>query len=112
MANVKIGAIPFTNGPGLRVYSTPQDRPWYGSGYCHVCGGSPFPARVRFWDCDDGWKSGVLCVGCATECAERGPRCEDYATVVARADKARHMDMVAFLSAGDDDAAHTDSEDL
>jgi len=32
-------------------------------------------SRARsFLDCDDGWKSGVLCQGCREDCADRGPK--------------------------------------
>ena len=85
----QLGAIPFVSGEGLKVYAVPTDAPWYGSGYCSICGGEPFPARVRYWDPDDGWRSGVLCVGCADECSERGPRADDYAVMAARNASAR-----------------------
>ena len=109
----QLGAIPFVSGEGLKVYAVPTDAPWYGSGYCSICGGEPFPARVRYWDPDDGWRSGVLCVGCADECAERGPRADDYAVMATQErERARHMDTIAAYSAGDDDAAHVDSNEL
>ena len=107
-----IGAIPFESGPGLKVYALPTDAPWYGSGYCAICGGEPFPARIRFWDPDDGWKSGVLCPGCAAVAAERGPHPDDYALRVMDPDRAAHMDAIGEANDGDDDAAHTESEEL
>lgn len=73
-------------GPGLKLVGTER---WWGGAYCGVCGNrdansefSPLvPQRVRWWDTDDGWKSGVLCVGCGEDAADRGPRPDDYAVV-------------------------------
>ena len=110
------------DGAGLKVYGKKSDAPWYGNG-CGICGAtdpaskySPLiPVRVRFWDCDDGWKSGVLCLGCAEDCAERGPKPGDYAYRAPDPEtltKAEKMDILAEMSGGDDDAAHVGSEDL
>lgn len=106
------------DGPGLKVYGTPTDAPWYGNG-CGMCGAtsdegpySPLvPVRVRYWDPDDGWRSGVLCLGCAHECAARGPREGDYA-VARQNGRAEAMDTIAEVLAGDDDGAHVESNDL
>jgi hypothetical protein len=65
-------------GPGIRQLGNGRE-PYYGKGYCGCCGGEPVPVAVRWWDCDDGWKVGVLCAGCAEEIAARGPRAEDFA---------------------------------
>lgn len=114
------------NGPGLRIQ--PRDRPWYGPGYCGVCGQrstsctySPLvPVPVRWWDPDDGWRFGVLCQGCAEDASARGPRPGDYAwrdptdNEKGRdprdypphpATQAAKLDTLAEL--GDDDAAYS-----
>lgn len=63
--------------PGLIVLSKEK---WYGGGYCGICGnGEVVPQAVRYWDCDDGWKVGVLCEYCQEEALVRGPRVDDYA---------------------------------
>ena len=96
------------NGAGLKVLSTER---WYGPGYCCICGGSPVPQAVRYWDPDDGWKLGVLCEGCGAEACERGPREGDFACAesvsVPRKDA---IDTLAQL--GDMDNAYTEAEDL
>lgn len=113
-----IGPIPFSDGPGLKTYSRPTDAPWYGSsGRCSICGGEPFPARVRYWDPDDGWRSGVLCIGCAEETAERGPKADDFACMQKRAKdegppREVLMDAIADALDGDDDAADVESNEL
>ena len=112
-----IGPIPFSDGPGLRVYSKPTDLLWYGSsGRCSICGGEPFPARVRYWDPDDGRRSGVLCVGCAEEAAERGPRADDFACLQERGEdtlpREAIMDAISEALDGDDDAADVESNEL
>lgn len=64
---------------GLRVLSGTH---WHGPGYCGICGDrgpSLEPKAVRWWDPDDGWKMGALCVGCAEGAKLRPPRPEDYA---------------------------------
>jgi hypothetical protein len=102
-------------GPGLKVVGDPK-QPWYGGGYCAICGGtgeSLVPVRVRFWDCDDGWKTGVLCSYCGIEAACRGPKPTDYAVVTADPEsKAALLDVLDEVLAGDDDGAQTESEEL
>lgn len=94
------------DGPGLKTLSMER---WYGPGYCGVCGhrGEDLvPQAVRYWDVDDGWKLGVLCIHCGPECAERGPRVGDYASVsLAAASKAR----IDVLASVDLDAAYTET---
>jgi hypothetical protein len=103
------------NGPGLKVVGDLTQR-WYGPGYCGICGNkseSLVPVRVRWWDCDDGWKTGVLCVGCGLEASARGPKPTDYAS--RQHDQAEHasmLDEIDELLAGDDDGAQTESEEL
>ena len=65
-------------GPGIRQLGDGREA-YYGKGYCGCCGDEPVPVAVRWWDVDDGWKTGVLCAGCADEIAPRGPRSEDFA---------------------------------
>ena len=68
------------NGKGLKVLNR-RER-WYGGGYCGICGHTGddlVPRAVRYWDCDDGWKAGVLCSYCLDECRDRGPEPGDYA---------------------------------
>lgn len=70
-------------GPGLKVLSSST---YYGrTGYCDQCGYSKVlvPRLVRYWDCDDGWLTGVLCVNCGEEYAQRGPGPDDYAVVTS-----------------------------
>ena len=73
------------NGPGLRIIGD-TTTPWYGGGYCAICGArgeSVVPVRVRFWDPDDGWTRGVLCVCCGRDARACGPRVGDYAVSMA-----------------------------
>ena len=67
-------------GPGLKILSSRLNT-WYGGGYCGRCGDQDnlIPQAVRFWDPDDGWRSGVLCLLCGEAVALRGPRPGDYA---------------------------------
>lgn len=94
------------NGPGLRVLSTAR---WYGPGYCGICGTRDetllIPQAVRWWDPDDGWKSGVLCTYCGEDARERGPQPGDYA--YRRRDPMR-VDIA--YSMGDEDGAFSDTE--
>lgn len=112
----KVNYNTHTPGPGLKIVGDPST-PWYGSfGGCNICGHageSLVPVRVRYWDCDDGWRSGVLCVYCGEDCSARGPRPDDYA--VATSDpqtKAALLDVIDEVNAGDDDAAFTESEEV
>jgi len=96
------------NGPGLRVLGTTR---WYGGGYCGVCGsrGEDLVARaVRWWDPDDGWCLGVLCVTCGEEAAARGPRPTDYAMAT---DAGADPDAIDTSAADDADAAYADDLD-
>jgi hypothetical protein len=97
-------------GPGLRFLGEPTT--WYGGGYCGICGDrseSLVPRAVRWWDPDDGWRTGVLCVSCGRDASARGPRPDDYATHQQER-QALMADTLAEL--GDMDSAHTDYEDL
>lgn len=114
-------------GPGLSIRGTEKDRPWYGSG-CGICGNqdpdgrySPLiPVRVRWYDPDDGWRSGVLCQGCAEDAAPRGPRPEDYAETVRRRAESRdpdrlsqsdRLDLIESIGGDDEDAIQVESDD-
>ena len=100
---------PRGNGPGLKAFGTEE---WYGPGYCGICGADPVPQAVRWWDCDDGWRMGVLCVSCADEARERGPQPDDYAVVTRDTEELDSADRIDILhSMGDDDAAYSDSQD-
>lgn len=99
-------------GPGIKWFM--HEGPWYGRGYCGICGdsgrgGAPgwlIPSPVRWWDPDDGWTFGVLCHGCAREAAERGPRPDDYASHKEARDCAMRIDLGVAL--GDADGALID----
>ncbi len=99
-----------TDGAGLRVYPRSTDGPWYGPGYCGVCGtrgDSLIPQAVRWYDPDDGWKMGVLCGDCGEEVREQGPRAEDYAVVTGKVIlQAERIDV--NVSHGDEDSAYSD----
>jgi hypothetical protein len=114
-------------GPGLKIRGTKTDPPWYGQG-CGVCGNqdpdgqySPLiPVRVLYWDPDDGWRSGVLCQGCAEEAAERGPQPDDYAEHMRREREAKdaeglnqieRLTILEEIHGSDQDAIQVDSED-
>ena len=116
------------DGPGLKVRGKPADPPWYGQG-CGICGQqdpdeqySPLiPVRVVFWDPDDGWRSGVLCSGCAEEAAERGPQPDDYAEHIRRQEEAKdaerltqaeRLEIIEQTGAGDQDAIQVDSDEV
>jgi hypothetical protein len=85
-------------GPGLRYLSNEK---WYGPGYCGICGTTrDIIARpTRFWDPDDGWRVGVLCVCCTRGVRDRGPQPEDYA--YRRRDDAGAIDAAASVSDAD-----------
>ena len=112
-------ALKHTNGPGLRVLS---DAVWYGPGYCGICGQrdtdsiySPLiPQQVLYWDCDDGWRVGVLCVDCGEEAATHGPKDDDYAVQTDDEDNTGVQEFkIDLLSLdGDEDATYTESEDM
>lgn len=95
-----------TNGPGLKIVN-PRER-WYGAGYCAICGSRDaaelIPVAVRYWDCDDGWRFGVLCGGCGDDASARGPRPDDYAVATREPDQLatdERIDLAADLL-GDD----------
>lgn len=93
-----------TPGPGLKVLSKEQ---WYGGGYCGICGHrgeSLIPTMVRWWDPDDGWKTGVLCMYCGEEASEQAPNPRDYA-FSSQAAGAERIDLLVEM--GDLDSAHT-----
>ena len=89
--------------PGLRYLGT---EPWYGPGYCGVCGATKalLAYPTRYWDPDDGWKVGVLCVYCTEFIRERGPQPGDYA--YRKRWKAEVIDAVASVS--DPDGVYSD----
>jgi hypothetical protein len=62
---------------------------------------------VRWWDPDDGWKMGVLCLSCGNDASGRGPREGDYA--YRAPDKSERIDALAGLQ--DSDGTYTDSHD-
>lgn len=106
------------NGAGLKVISSDV---WYGSGYCGVCGTTDVvPVAVRYWDCDDGWRVGVLCAECGKECSDRGPQDDDYAVKLAKQAEGRDvhtaiaegMDMAAGLMEGDMDGLVSMLDDM
>lgn len=95
------------NGKGLK-YMNRREK-WYGGGYCGICGSREVvPVCCRYWDCDDGWRVGVLCEYCADECRADGPKPGDYAYQEAT-DTAMRADCdVAY---GDSDSAYANSRD-
>lgn len=103
-----------TSGKGLKVLSTAR---WFGPGYCGICGtreeGGEFgliARAVRYWDCDDGWRMGVLCVGCGEEATDRGPEEGDYALTIPDPfdiDTGERIDITVQL--GDLDGAYSDT---
>jgi hypothetical protein len=98
------------NGPGLKVLST---RKWYGGGYCGICGtrgDELVPMMVRYWDPDDGWRSGVLCTYCGEEASARGPRPTDYAWTDEMASTLPKSAKIDILAAdGDEDACYAET---
>ena len=96
-------------GPGLVPLN---DSIWYGGGYCGLCGERGkllVPQAVRYWDVDDGWKVGVLCVYCGPEVAERGPRPTDHASHSSGPYSAREIDALADLLGDDLDSLWADT---
>lgn len=72
--------VPFKESLGLHYLNTKDT--WYGSfGGCNICGSTDenniIPRQVRYWDCDDGWKIGVLCLECTNEI--KPPQPNDFA---------------------------------
>lgn len=95
------------NGPGLKWLNRKER--WYGGGYCGICGDTNvIPRACRYWDCDDGWRHGVLCEGCADDAQHRGPQPEDYA-YQEDADSAVRIDVESAY--GDSDSAYAQSQD-
>ncbi len=93
------------DGPGLKVLESTYG-PYYGRGYCDICGDrgpNLVPALVRYWEPDEGWKLGVLCVDCGRDASERGPKPDDYAVAMAKRTDPAIAD--ALVSLGDNDAA-------
>jgi len=66
---------------------------------------------VRYWDADDGWRVGVLCVHCGLDAAECGPKPDDYAVVVKRGTDTGILAAMVAANGDDLDAAYTDCED-
>lgn len=110
------------NGPGLKKLGKASDERWYGPGYCGICGSRTFaenphdrgvvPLAVRYWDPDDGWKMGVLCVGCGEDCTSHGPRPDDFACrEQAHILAAERIDILNELYAGDLDGVWADQDD-
>ena len=105
-----------TEGPGLKVLSKEK---WYGShGGCDICGtasDSLIPNMVRFWDCDDGWRTGVLCAYCGEDAASAGPSPDDYAYKMAQAKghavSGSDIDMLAAVLGHDLDGFSSMMED-
>lgn len=95
------------DGPGLKILGNDT---WYGPGYCGICGAvdSIYPRAVRWWDCDDGWRVGVLCPSCMDEARERGPRPDDYAVRIRQRgdDQADRIDVSAEM--GDLDGTYSE----
>jgi hypothetical protein len=96
------------NFPGLKSLGSST---YWGGCYCAICGDREYqkeepyyaglvPRHVRFWDCDDGWKSGVLCKHCLDEVAHRGPRDDDYASQDARTNEDAVNELASLM--GDD----------
>lgn len=97
---------------GLGAYPLGSPQHTYGSGYCGVCGTTNVvPRLVKWWDCDDGWRVGVLCSGCFGDAKARPPRPTDYAYR-----KAKHLsdtaDILASVHGDDSDAIISDYEDF
>jgi len=109
---VKGGAI---MDAGYKVLS---NKKWFGPGYCGICGQrdpdstySPLiPKMVRYWCPDDGWKTGVLCSGCAEDCKDRGPRRGDYA--YQDASNGETIDSLNEVLGDDQDGFHSELEDF
>ena len=96
-------------GPHVKQLS---EETWYGSfGGCNICGcskeGDLIPRAVRYWDPDDGWRSGVLCRYCIKHCGDRGPLESDYAFQPEILSKSKKIDAVYHLV--DCDGAYTDT---
>jgi hypothetical protein len=45
---------------------------------CNICGDAGMGEAFRYWDCDDGWTFGALCLSCYQYC--RAPHDDDYAS--------------------------------
>jgi hypothetical protein len=106
------------DGPGLKKIGNEK---WYGPGYCGICGcrkcvddGDEYglvPQAVRYWDPDDGWRMGVLCVGCGEDCYRRGPQPGDYASQVLDGEsQAEGIDTLADLYDRDLDGVYSDQD--
>ena len=96
-------------GKGLKILSTTT---WYGPGYCGICGDPEHitPQAVRWWDPDDGWKTGVLCSYCADDAKDRGPQPDDYAYKGKR--DSDIIDAMRDTLGNDLDGLQADLEDL
>ena len=95
---------------GARYLSTERT---YGAGYCGICGdrGPSLVSRlVRWWDCDDGWRLGVLCSGCFGDAEKRPPRPTDYA-YRGQGAKRQRIDTIVSVYGDDVDGAIADIDD-
>lgn len=82
---------------------------WYGPGYCGICGDTEnlVSRPTRWWDPDDGWRMGVLCVYCTRDAEKHGPEPGDYA--YRQAWRGEVVDELTFL--GDADGAWAEVQD-
>jgi len=99
------------NGPGLRVTNPENRTPWWGPGYCGICGTRDenilIPKAVRWYDPDDGWRMGILCGDCGEEASSRGPEAGDFAVVTGKVEmQALRIDANSLL--GDEDGTYSD----
>ena len=98
------------SGPGLKIIH--PDEPWWGGGYCGVCGDrnpeTLIARAVRWWDPDDGWRMSILCFYCHDDVRDHGPKPDHYA-MAKREEQAARIDMTAEMA--DLDSAYTDDLD-
>ena len=92
-------------GANFGVIPLNTDKPWYGRhGVCDVCGDNPRQQPVIYYDPDDGWQLGVLCVHCAQEQLDILPDPENDYCWVNEDQSERLMRLLAGLSVADPDA--------
>ena len=104
MADDKLGAY----------YMGPRSPAWYGPGYCGICGVRETPPltprQVRYWDCDDGWRVGVLCCHCHADCEDNPPSPRDYA-YAGNYESASMIEAAADILGDDTDGIYTTVKD-
>jgi len=105
-----MNTLQHVQGPGLKVIG--KDK-WYGSwGGCDICGTTSnetlIPIAVRFWDCDDGWKVGVLCADCGDYVYGQGPKEDDYA--YNKRNRGQGIDVLSEVLAGDEDGIWAETQ--